>query len=434
MKIAWVTPFAARSAIGRVSSTVIGELCDRNHEVTIIRSEHAKLSQSLSRATSVPMSWWQDVSPQNIYLETDVIVLNFGDNYDLHAGTLAFAGTVPCLGVFHDFYLYNLFNRWLVNNGLGEEVHNREARRVYGEGVVPLATKAWRDEATVEQIATSLPMTEWLGRRCGAALAHSQFYVHRLESSCPGPIAVAPLCFENRDVKPLPKRNGTKITVTTIGIINPNKCAHSIIKSIATSPLLRTHCEFRLVGAISDGERARLEALCRGVGFGHLCILGEVDDATLVAELERADIISCLREPVLEGASASAIEGMKSGRPIVVVNSGFYADLPGDLVFKIPAPLEISSLRETLERLVSNEELRRHTGIKARDWALQVFTSRAYVSVFEELSEQFLRAKPLLAVSHRIGQQLATLGVKDDDPAVDRLADRMRGLFGGNNR
>jgi hypothetical protein len=55
------------------------------------------------------------------------------------------------------------------------------------------------------------------------------------------------------------------------------------------------------------------------------------------------------------------------------------------------------------------------------------------VSVFEELSEQFLRAKPLLAVSHRIGQQLATLGVKDDDPAVDRLADRMRGLFGGNN-
>ena len=159
-----------------------------------------------------------------------------------------------------------------------------------------------------------------------------------------------------------------------------------------------------------------------------------MDDATLVAELERADIISCLREPVLEGASASAIEGMKSGRPIVVVDSGFYADLPGDFVFKIPAPLEISSLRETLERLVSNEELRRHTGIKARDWALQVFTSRAYVSVFEELSEQFLRAKPLLTVSDRIGQQLAALGVKDDDPAVDRLADRMRGLFGGNNR
>ena len=53
------------------------------------------------------------------------------------------------------------------------------------------------------------------------------------------------------------------------------------------------------------------------------------------------------------------------------------------------------------------------------------------MSVFEELSEQFLRAKPLLTVSDRIGQQLAALGVNDDDPAVDRLADRMHGLFGG---
>ena len=155
-----------------------------------------------------------------------------------------------------------------------------------------------------------------------------------------------------------------------------------------------------------------------------------MDDATLVAELERADIISCLREPVLEGASASAIEGMKSGRPIIVVNSGFYADLPDDFVFKIPTPVEISSLKATLERLVSDEELRRNTGAKARDWALQVFTSQAYVSVLEELSEQFLRAKPLLAVSDRIGQQLATLGINDGDPAVARLAG-MHGLFGG---
>jgi glycosyltransferase involved in cell wall biosynthesis len=431
MKIAWVTPFAARSAIGRVSATVIDALCDRNHEVTIIRSERAKLSQALSRSTSVPISWWQDVSPQKVYLETDVIVLNFGDNYDLHAGTLAFAGAVCCLGIFHDFYLYNLFNRWLVHNGLGEDVHNREVRRVYGEGVVPLAAEAWRNEAAVQQIAISLPMTEWLGRRCGAALAHSQFYVNRLEASCPGPIAVAPLCFESRDVEPLAKRSGQKVTISTFGIINPNKCADCIIASIVSSPLLRTHCEFRLVGAISDGERARLETLCRDAEFRQLCILGEVDDATLVAELDRADIISCLREPVLEGASASAIEGMKSGRPIVVVDAGFYADLPGDFVFKIPAPLEIPLLKEMLERLVSDEELRRQAGTKARDWALKVFTPQAYVSVFEELSEQFLQAKPLLMMSDRIGRQLAALGVKDDDSAVDSVAHRMRGLFGG---
>ena len=39
------------------------------------------------------------------------------------------------------------------------------------------------------------------------------------------------------------------------------------------------------------------------------------------------------------------------------------------LFLRFPTPLEISSLRETLERLVSDEELRRNTGTKARDWA-----------------------------------------------------------------
>ena len=34
-------------------------------------------------------------------------------------------------------------------------------------------------------------------------------------------------------------------------------------------------------------------------------------------------------------------------------------------------------------------------------------------------------------MSDRVGRQLAALGVKDDDPAVDSLAHRMHGLFGG---
>ena len=66
----------------------------------------------------------------------------------------------------------------------------------------------------------------------------------------------------------------------------------------------------------------------------------------------------------------------------------------GEFCVYILAPSEIPLLKEMLERLVSDEELRRQAGTKARDWALQVFTPQAYVSVFEELSEQFLQAKP----------------------------------------
>jgi glycosyltransferase involved in cell wall biosynthesis len=430
MKVAWVTPFCQRSAIGRVSSAITRALSENGHEVMIIRSERDRNDATPTHSTSLPVFWCHDTPVGDLELSTDVIVLNFGDNYDLHAGTIPYARSGTCLGIFHDFYIYNLFNRWVVQNGFDEQVHNDEIRFVYGESVTTLAKQAWSNDVAVEKIAETLPMTEWMARRCGAALAHSRFYVSRLIRSCPGPTAVAPLCFESRKVKPLPSRNEDVVTITTVGVINPNKCADAIIKSIASSSTLQSRCRFRLVGAISGAEALRLKALCGKVAFNNLDIVGEVDDGTLVRELERADIFACLRNPVLEGASASTIEGMKSGRPVLVANAGFYSDLPSDLVFKIPRTIDIPVLTEVLERLVSNEELRRETGARASDWAKRTFSVEKYVDVLEQLMEEFVRVRPLLDIGKRVGQQLAGIGATDDDPSIDLLAKKMQDLFG----
>jgi glycosyltransferase involved in cell wall biosynthesis len=238
------------------------------------------------------------------------------------------------------------------------------------------------------------------------------------------------LCFDARAVAPLTDRDNDEIVITTIGNMNANKCAEAVIKAIAASPVLSKRCRYRIVGAIARTERSRLEALCRDVGYDRADFLGEVNDAILIAEIERADILSCLRKPVLEGASASAIEGMKSGRPIIVADTGFYADLPDDLVFKIPAAVDVPPLTAVLERLVQDKELRRQTGLRAKDWAMRTFTTEAYVDILEDLLAQFIDAKPLLAVGKNIGQQLAELNIAESDPAIERLGERMKGLFG----
>ena len=100
MKIVWVTPFAKRSAIGRVSEAVTNELAARNHEVLIVRSEHERSDVAPAQPSSLPIAWWHDLSPRDLAMQNDVIILNFGDNYDFHAGTLAFAESVLCLGIF----------------------------------------------------------------------------------------------------------------------------------------------------------------------------------------------------------------------------------------------------------------------------------------------------------------------------------------------
>jgi glycosyltransferase involved in cell wall biosynthesis len=433
MKIAWVTPLAQRSAIGRVSAAVVSALVAQSHEVTVVRSERDRDGSDLTHFVSAPTIWWHDASPTDIELQNDAIVLNFGDNYIFHAGTLAFVDKVPCIGIFHDFYLYSLFNRWLAHSGLGEDVHEREVRYTYGDGACELSSLAWQNTAPIERVAQVMPMAEWLGRRCGAALAHSQFYKWRLENSCPGPIAVAPLCYEGPPVTPLSERPGGPVTITTIGVINPNKCIDTLIRSIVSSAKLRENCCLRLVGSITPVEQGRIEDVCRHTRFNNLSITGEVDDATLVDELNRADILSCLRNPVLEGASASAIEGMKAARPIVVADAGFYAELPDDLVFKVPAEIDLPILTNVLETLVDDENLRRNTGAKAKKWASRRFTIEAYLPILEDLLKEFINAKPLLGVGRRVGQQLAGLNIKPGDPAIGGISTKMAHLFGVEN-
>ena len=433
MKIAWVTPLAQSSAIGRVSATIVKALCARNHEVTIIRAERIRDDANSNHAVAARTIWWQDVSPNEIELDNDAIVLNLGDNYNFHAGALAFIRNVPCVGIFHDFYCYNLFNGWLAHNGLGEDIHQREVRYTYGASPSGLAKLAWRNAAPIERIAEIMPMTEWLGRRCGAALAHSQFYKWRLDNSCPGPVAVAPLCYDARPVTSLPDRRDGLVTITTVGVINPNKCIDALIKSIVSSPQLREKCCVRLVGPITPAEHSRIEDLCKHTGFDKLSITGEVDEVTLIEELGRADILSCLRNPVLEGASASAIEGLKAGRPLIVADAGFYAELPDEIVFKVPAGVDVPRLTVALETLVNDENLRRSAGAMAKKWALDRFTGAAYVSILEGLLAEFINAKPLLGVGRRVGEQLASLGIEPGGLPIARISSKMAQLFGAAN-
>ena len=430
MKIAWVTPFSSRSAIARVSAAATQILRERGHSVTIVRSERDASDRGPTCPTQCAVSWWHELSARDLDAQSDAIVLNIGDHYFFHAGVLAYIDAVPCLGIFHDFYLYSFFNRWVALEGLGEDVHQREVRLTYGETALAVADRAWRNEAGEHEIAEVLPMTEWLARRCGAALAHSRFYVDRLAKSCPGPVSVAPLFFDGRRIASPTRSNDAEVVIATIGILNPNKCCDAIIAAIAGSPALNERCRYRLVGMISPGEKARLSALCKKVGFSRIDFLGEVDDATLTAELERADILSCLRKPIFEGASASAIEGMKSGRPIIVADAGFYSDLPDDLVFKVPSSVEVQALAEVLERLVSNETLRRETSAKAKEWATKAFSAQAYVTAVESLIAQFIEVKPLLALGERIGRDLAAMDISEDDPIIGRLAETMQDLFG----
>ena len=434
MKIAWITPFSVRSAIGRFSALVTAELQARGHEVTIIRCEADTGDPTPRHATELPVFYWTDWDPKHIEVLFDVVVFNLGDNYGFHGGVIPLIDRVLGIGIFHDFFIYHLFSGWYYQEKIADEVRDREIAYAYDAATAAQADAIFARANDLEFIAARLPMTEWIAKRCGAAIAHSNFYRARLEQACPGPVGMTHLAFQPRNVPSLePRPNQAEVSIITSGWMNPNKCADRVIEAIGGSPFLRGQCRYRLVGPITDGERRRLKQIADHAGV-KIDVLGEVDDDTLDQELARADIVCCLRKPVIEGASATAIEAMMSGRPVIVADSGFYADLPNDVVAKVDADVSIASLRAALERLVKDEPLRRSMGDASRSWSLEQFSVGHYAQGFEDLAKRYLAQRPYLKLGRSIGEELAALELPPDDPSVPRLASALNGLLSATRR
>ena len=149
----------------------------------------------------------------------------------------------------------------------------------------------------------------------------------------------------------------------------------------------------------------------------------------LSAALEACDIIIALRRPVLEGASASAIEALLAGRPTVVADAGFYAGLPDDVAIKVPADVPIPALAQALSTLAADPEARRELGERARAYAEAQFNHDRYLEVLEPLMRATATAAPVLRMTRGLGGMMAELGLKRDDPSVARIASVLAPVF-----
>jgi glycosyltransferase involved in cell wall biosynthesis len=430
MNIAWVTPFSEESAIGRFSRLVVSCLHDLGHEVTVIRSECVELLQTPHYPVNVEVLPWTALreNPRSAG-GYDVFVHNIGNYYPFHAGNLElldlFGGTI----VFHDFYLLNLFHGWRASVGRTNADFVLEA--CYGRGSAGKIDEALSKPDHLSYTALRFPMTEWLARLADGAVAHSGFYLNRLYASCPGPVTVIPLAYDSLGhFTPTEDKTPSQlVTVLTFGNINPNKRVASVMRAIGGSNLLRSRVDYKIVGLIDDSARQALRTLATEAGLSRVTFTGQVSDAALHEYLDCADIICCLRWPALEGASASAIEAMLTSRPVLVTDTGFYSELPNDLVFKVRPEHEIEDISRHLELLVESPRNGAIIGRRAASYATRIFSTDSYASSIVSFLNEVIEGKPLVETSRRIGRMLGNIGLRSSDPALDSIAGTMRDLF-----
>jgi glycosyltransferase involved in cell wall biosynthesis len=403
VKIAFFTPTHAQSAIGRVSALVRGALQVAGHDVAVVATEIEPLAPADRNQALADSTHWSDArAVRQVAVESDIVFHQIGDHYPFHAGSVHWLPLIGGCVALHDFFMGDMFLTWI-------QGHDREAseilKRWYGLDLGAFLEMAASGQF-IDRAWPAYPLTEWICQYADGVIAHSSFGLAAVTRSTPAPVIVVPLPYDlpDEEASPAPEaplldlidddEPEKPITVLTFGRINRNKLCDDIIAAISIHRSLRTRIAYRVVGSIEESERHRLRSLADDLGVD-LTVTGEVSSAQLLQELRDADVIVCTRKPTLESASASAIEGMLSGTPLIVVDAGFYASLPKEAVLHVE-PREIQRgisrrLRDIAQGTVDLAAM----GAAARTYAMATFRADTYASELVSLGIEAARRKPL---------------------------------------
>lgn len=427
MKIALFTPTHELSAIGRVSALVRSALQVAGHDVALIATELDPLGRNEQIVELLDSTHWTDErAVHQIVNESDIVVHQIGDHYAFHAGSIHWLDRIGGCIALHDFFVGDMFLSW--SAGRADEAA-AELQRWYGISWGHYLDMA-RSGRFVELTWPEYPLTEWVSSRADGVIAHSDFGLASVRRATTAPIVVASLPYNLPDgfAVSAPKPRRTKddvLRLLTFGRINPNKLCDDVIAAIASDRTVRELVHYRVCGTIPEAEKRHLMELAEDLGV-HLTVTGELSDNQLANELRDADLVMCLRRPTLESASASAIEGMLSATPLVVVDDGFYASLPPEVALRVPARHVNSGLRRVLRDAVSDEYDLSSMGAAAKVYAESTFRADLYASELVELGLEAARRKPLRELDAAYASLLETAtGLPDSASATIYAADTM---------
>lgn len=411
-RLAWAGPWNGRSAIATFGTQVVARLADLGHAVEIFRTELGEAANLEPLPAPGPVHPPTPGSvPRLLGGAFDAVLVNLGDNLAFHGAALPILAAAPSVAIVHDVELGGMRLAWTRFPEL------RAARAPFAGGTPP-------EEQDQFALLPSLAV---------GAVAHGAHYLEALAARCPGPVRAIPLCFEHPAVAPPPPLTpgADEFVVVTVGRLNDNKRAGEVVRALGASPRLRGRARYVVAGEAPPEARAALVDLARRVGARPPDFLGHVSDTVLRMVLGGSHAVACLRHPAFEGASASLIVALRSGRPTLVSDVGCYSEVPDGLVLKCPAGREAAHVAYHLEGVLGDPEAAFAMGRRARAYAGERHSARAYVGALLPLLDEVAAAAPLALARGRVAEALRGLGLPHGAAELARATRGIDELAGG---
>jgi glycosyltransferase involved in cell wall biosynthesis len=362
----------------------------------------------------------------------DVSLYHIGNDPEAHSWIVEALRRRPGIVVLHDFVLHHLVAGMTLGRGDGGgylDAMQREAGpvgRMLAHGVIDeLLPPLWEDRAA------DYPLAGEVLASANGLIVHSG-YVERLvrDAGYRGPVwrIPHPAWSPPAEIAPAGLPEGRMI-IGCYGHLNPAKRLPQLLEAFALLRRRVPEALLLLVGSLSPG--LELDPVYDRLGLRteeDVIRLDYVDEARLWALLSACEVCVNLRYPTMGETSGIVVRALSLGRPLVVSDVGWFAELPDEAAVKVPVGEgEVPAIAAGLEQLVRDHELRARMADAARSLAQGEHrldrVAEAYVVALEEAAGGAVVREAVLGEVARAAEET---GLSANGRALSDIAERLR--------
>jgi glycosyltransferase involved in cell wall biosynthesis len=279
--------------------------------------------------------------------DADVALYHVGNDPDAHAWIVDALRRRPGVVVLHDFVIHHLMAGMTIGRNDGHaylaamEREAGAAGRMLGWGVLE-----GRVPPLWEVRPAEFPLVGEILDRATGVIVHSRYVEAQVrEHGYDGPLWHIPHPAWPADSVEPEAIEGSPV-FGCFGHLNENKRVPQLLRAFEAFQSRHPNARLLLVGAEAPGFTLRSELPAGVVREPY------VEEERLMALMAACDAVVLLRSPTMGETSGSAIRTLSLGKPLVVTDLGWFAELPDDVALKVPAgDDEEAALQDAFERL-----------------------------------------------------------------------------------
>ena len=360
--------------------------------------------------------------------DADVALYHVGNNPEAHGWIVDALRRRPGVVVLHDFVLHHLVAGLTIGRKDGHAylaAMEREAGvpgRLLGYGVLE-----GRVPPLWEVRPEEFPLAGEVLSLATGLIVHSRYVAdHARAAGFTGPLARVPHpAWPAPEVAPADLA-GTPL-IGAFGNVNQSKRVPQLLEAFARLRSDHPGARLLLVGAVSPGfdlDR-RLQRL--GLDGEGIVREGYVDERRLWALMAACDVHVGLRSPTMGETSGTAIRALTLGKPLVVTDVGWFAELSGDVALKVPVGAdEADALEAALRLLAEHPDVRRSMGAAARSLATGEHDLGRVAALQAAAFERVAGGRAVAdAVLREVSDAAAGVGIAPGTPEASEIARRL---------